>query len=609
MSEKSDILTEDMGKSPEITPLGTQDFHSALGEIIPDEQRENHPLQWENTSIPDTNPEQLSNKSPQVSHSRTRHFTRIASSVGAAAVGLTPVGATVAHEMTNSTPQSGYHESIDRSDPKYNAEAYYGVTYENLEEVSNELINPNIQKTWDRTDKPVADGKVSRTWMWGPELQAAEKIVKEPYTEAPGGVREVRYFDKSRMEITNPEGDQNSEWFVTNGLLVMEMIEGKVQVGDHDFVYTSPAEVNIVGDPDDPNGVTYASFHGTGADPEKSLLKPVNKVEEGTPINAHLDRQGNVTYNTDNSEEVTIGAFSDITGHNIAGPFWEFMNSKGLIYEDGEFREEEMFGNPFYATGLPVTEPYWTKAKVGGVDKEVLVQCFERRCLTYTPDNPAGWKVEAGNVGNQYYVWRYEQNVAPECPLEKRPFPETLGNIEDDDNPDTPDNLLIVNDACAGFSNGLEENRDFSEVAQKLKELHPKEKFIYTIKDKIEDVKDDPNAEEKGYNQEDHWWNSRKKGKTYYEFIPDPNDPEGGTHMIEKYIPLDEPEGYDSNQAALERSAFGAAEIFSFAYNRGNFRDKGQFDEEHGKAVDELFFDPLYYDQALPILFESLAQE
>ena len=35
------------------------------------------------------------------------------------------------------------------------------------------------------------------------------------------------------------------------------------------------------------------------------------------------------------------------------------------------------------------------------------MQCFERRCLTYTPANPAGWQVEAGNVGQHYYQWRY----------------------------------------------------------------------------------------------------------------------------------------------------------------------------------------------------------
>ena len=37
----------------------------------------------------------------------------------------------------------------------------------------------------------------------------------------------------------------------------------------------------------------------------------------------------------------------------------------------------------------------------------MLIQCFERRCLTYTPGNPDGWQVEAGNVGQHYFHWRY----------------------------------------------------------------------------------------------------------------------------------------------------------------------------------------------------------
>ena len=41
--------------------------------------------------------------------------------------------------------------------------------------------------------------------------------------------------------------------------------------------------------------------------------------------------------------------------------------------------------------------------------KWVLVQAFERRVLTHAPDNPDGWRVEAGNVGQHYYQWRYSQ--------------------------------------------------------------------------------------------------------------------------------------------------------------------------------------------------------
>jgi len=44
---------------------------------------------------------------------------------------------------------------------------------------------------------------------------------------------------------------------------------------------------------------------------------------------------------------------------------------------------------------------------VGGVERDVLVQVFERRVLSYTPSNPASFQVEMGNVGQHYYAWRY----------------------------------------------------------------------------------------------------------------------------------------------------------------------------------------------------------
>ena len=53
-------------------------------------------------------------------------------------------------------------------------------------------------------------------------------IVREPYADAPGGTRLVQYFDKSRMEINNPGGDRTSKFFVTNGLLSIELISGKI---------------------------------------------------------------------------------------------------------------------------------------------------------------------------------------------------------------------------------------------------------------------------------------------------------------------------------------------------------------------------------------------
>src|SRR5687768_6905672 len=74
---------------------------------------------------------------------------------------------------------------------------------------------PAFQRVWDRTDKPVADGKAVRSWLWGPE--ALKPTTYEPYQQAPNGRRLVQYFDKSRMEITDPNGDPTSQWYVTNG--------------------------------------------------------------------------------------------------------------------------------------------------------------------------------------------------------------------------------------------------------------------------------------------------------------------------------------------------------------------------------------------------------
>lgn len=262
-------------------------------------------------------------------------------------------------------------------------------------------------RVWARTDKPVADLQVSRTWMWGPSAFSA--TMQEPYAEGPNGLRIVQYFDKSRMEITDPASDPGSLWYVTNGLLVVEMVTGKLQLGDNAFEQRAPAEVNVAGDAGDPSAPTYATF---------ASLVHLPPLPDGALIVQHLQRDGAIT------ERPELGAFGvsaayyvPETRHRVASPFWDFMNSGGLIYENGLPRLAPLFQDPFYATGFPISEAYWTKVNVGGVQRHVLIQCFERRCLTYTPDNPEGWKVEAGNVGQHYFRWRYDTDIPGEPPL------------------------------------------------------------------------------------------------------------------------------------------------------------------------------------------------
>jgi M6 family metalloprotease-like protein len=271
-------------------------------------------------------------------------------------------------------------------------------------------ISSAFQRTWDRVDRPVAARATDRTWMWGPGPNHGPML--ESYWDAPGAERTVIYYDKSRMEINNPDGDSSSIWYITNGLLVIELVTGRMQLSDAYHEQYSPASINVAGDLEDPSGPTYASF-GSLLD---TTVAPTDVIVQV------VQRDGSVT--TDNrfaSYGVGVSGPVAETGHAVAQPFWEFMNASGMVWEDPNFIQGPLFINPYYATGYPITAPYWATVKVGGVSRDVLMQCFERRCLTWTPDNPPGWQVEAGNVGLHYYHWRYvlvpaEQDEAARLP-------------------------------------------------------------------------------------------------------------------------------------------------------------------------------------------------
>jgi plastocyanin len=138
----------------------------------------------------------------------------------------------------------------------------------------------------------------------------------------------------------------------------------------------------------------------------------------GEVIIEYADRDGVITEDDDRFAGYAVtdvsgaDSYGEIEGidHNIASVFWDFMNSEGVVYENGEYVDDQpLFLNAFYAVGYPLTDAFWADVMVEGVVQDVLIQCFERRCLTYTPGNPEGWEVESGNIGQHYYDWRYHQ--------------------------------------------------------------------------------------------------------------------------------------------------------------------------------------------------------
>src|SRR4051794_30648871 len=115
-----------------------------------------------------------------------------------------------------------------------------------------------FERQWRSTDAEVASGAVKRTFFWGPEAFAH---TTEVYAESPdNGRRQVQYFDKARMELSKRPGQDPG--LVTNGLLTVELVSGRLQVGDTQFLQRAPATNPVAGDPlNNTLAPTYATFN------------------------------------------------------------------------------------------------------------------------------------------------------------------------------------------------------------------------------------------------------------------------------------------------------------------------------------------------------------
>jgi len=242
------------------------------------------------------------------------------------------------------------------------------------------FADPAFQTTWQRTDLPVQNGKATRSWMWGPTSIFSGY---EPWAESPGGKHLVQYFDKSRMEVNDPNADRNSQWFVTNGLLVVEMMTGKIAVGNNSYNQTAAAAIPVAGDVNaSVNAPTYAttakvaSLEGNNRAPDRT----------GQPVNQILDRVGNVSTASKSQDKVINVVYEATLGHNIPNVFWTFMNQTGTVYQNGQYVTDKVFDWVF-AMGYPLTEPYWIQISVGGQEHWVVMQAYQRRIMTYDPNN------------------------------------------------------------------------------------------------------------------------------------------------------------------------------------------------------------------------------
>lgn len=372
---------------------------------------------------------------------------------------------------------------------------------------ANPFSNPSFRQNWQRADYPVVIGAVTRGYTWGVDPFFS---TTEPYAESPGGQRQVEYLDKARMEITRPDFNPTNPYYVTNGLLVKEMVTGQLQQGDYTFKQRFPAyDVPVAGDPIEinPEAPTYASFFAlnnfyrtqpiTTATTSSQIMQigvdtqSINKALADTPVvttTAAVTTPGSTTPSVSTSPSgtvgltpttpipsapatpgtvVTPGGGADVPngigygllekqpdrtneqvtttlarngqvglnsslgavdganyvywertlGHNIPKVFWDFLNQTGPIFNGQGLISGKIF-EWVQTMGYPITDAYWVRTNVAGVPRDVLVQLYERRILTYTPSNPGGYQVEMGNVGRHYYNWRYNPKYNLTLPLQ-----------------------------------------------------------------------------------------------------------------------------------------------------------------------------------------------
>ncbi|NJO04480.1 MAG: hypothetical protein HC876_02500 [Chloroflexaceae bacterium] len=306
-----------------------------------------------------------------------------------------------------------------------------------------------FQRVWEAADGAVASGEVERPWYWGP---ASAFTLDEAYNEGVEGTRRVQYWDKGRMEISNPNDDPFSPWYVTSGLLPIEMISGRVQIGDTRFERRERAQIPIAGDPgiaNNPEAPTYADFFDVTTLFLDSRLQPITNDPIG-PIAADsaapprfgdlvaemIDMNGDIVRRPDLAAQypgTRLIYYDGVLSHNIPEVFWNFLQQIGPMPINGEARQDMAF-DWLYLMGHPASEPYWIRTNIDGVPHDLLVQVYERRVLTYNPANEPGWQVELGNVGQHYYLWRYELTCPPPPPNFVRP-PNVNATVSPEEGP------------------------------------------------------------------------------------------------------------------------------------------------------------------------------
>ena len=233
---------------------------------------------------------------------------------------------------------------------------------------------------WDRTDSLVAAGVEQRSWLWGTPM---DETVESESDDSTTGSRYTRLFEKGLMEINHPYSEVGSGWYITPGRLAADLIDDQ-------------ASIAVAGDLD-------------SAGPDYADLASQNwgSQDAGEEITRRISSSGQTTNRVSLADYgVVAGSTTPETGLATASVFEDFLWQTGPVVSSGEVVDGLLFDPPVLAVGFPITEAFWVNVPENDRFVDVLVQCFERRCLTYTPTHEAAWQVEMSNIGIHHEMWR-----------------------------------------------------------------------------------------------------------------------------------------------------------------------------------------------------------
>lgn len=249
-----------------------------------------------------------------------------------------------------------------------------------------------FQERWQRHDALVTDGSAQRAWTWGPI--PLTDVLMEPNSQAGDHERAVQYFDKGRMEINNPDANEHDLWYVTSGLLPIDLMHAETS-WDHNGWHD--AFIAAIGDPG--SFPTYRDLQPLYQNPATGSSTMPNTPAQDL-LRPDLSMGVVTTFHNDPATLLRKGS----NGHLVPQAMLDFMQQTGKTLRDGQ-ATTGMIYDPVYIFGYPVTPAVWVETMIADKPQMVLFQVFERRVLTYNPANPPAFQVEMGNVGAHYYDW------------------------------------------------------------------------------------------------------------------------------------------------------------------------------------------------------------